>query len=239
MEKNNVFKKAVESYLSRRASNDEQKENFEVFYDAFNKTKSAESAFWLGRCYLFGKGTGICYSKANELLRIATKSEEKEIKQIANYFLAMNYRAGLGVENAHDHEFNKIFANQFLLKSAEAGYDQAQYETGIRALFGVDMKKDEKLGVHMLMKASNPKFEVITKQTAQVKGFSKAQKMLSFCYQYGVGIEKDPIKSTLYFRSAQMDENEISQNKINKYVYDIDAELEKFVAKKKAEAPTM
>ena len=237
----NIFNEAINFYYRKKSEVCNEEDMFKIFYETYKKSNSPIAAFWLGKCYQFGYGTKKNYAKANEFFIVATsKKSAKEISQIANYYLSYNYRLGLGVLNPKDHELNKVFANEHLLNAAKFGYDQAQYDVGIRALFGIDMNQDVNLGVHMLMLASNKNTEVISRQTESVYGFAKAQKLLSFCYQNGIGFDQpDPLKAKVYYASSQKKENQHSTCNINKFVYDIDAELEEFVATKKNIANVM
>ena len=216
----------IQNYLGFGTAKPDFDKAVEIFRDVYKTSNSTTAAFWLAKCYQYGNGVKKDFRVANKLFKIATKDDNQDIRAIAQYSLAQNYRIERGVEDPSNHVFNKTIANMYLVKAAKSGYPQAQYEAGARCLFGIDMPKNIRAGIQYLFNSANPTGKKIEANTLNIVGYAKSQELLGWCYRKGYGVARvDSSKAMAYIHSARAKNDFTAQSDLHEHLMDCDGDL--------------
>ena len=150
---------------------------------------SVEAEMLLGAAYL--SGTNLPKNRelaAKYLLQVAQQQHVEEglksSQALAQYWVAMMYEQGAGVEKSHDK------AIQFLQMAAANGNYPAQYDLG-------SLYNDGTGGMAMDKVRACDLFEKAAEQ-----GHVMAMHNAAYCYQVGTGGKKDDAKALTYYMKA-------------------------------------
>ncbi len=150
---------------------------------------SVEAEMLLGAAYL--SGTNLAKNRelaAKYLLQVAQQQHvEDGLKSrhaLAQYWIAMMYEQGAGVEKSHEK------AIQFLQMAASNGNYPAQYDLGSLYNEGTGgMKMDKVRACDLFEKAAE-------------QGHVMAMHNVAYCYQVGTGGKEDDAKALTYYTKA-------------------------------------
>lgn len=140
---------------------------------------SADAQFYLGMCYINGKGVEQDYTEAMKWLCKAAEQGDAG----ALYKLGLCYETGQGVKQ----DFAE--AVKWYRKAAEQGNADAQYHLGMFYAQGQVLEQDYKEAVRWYRKAAE-------------QGNAPAQNNLGWCYYYGQGVELDYNEAVNWFNKA-------------------------------------
>ncbi len=158
----------------------------------------------------------------NDKARFWYEKAAEQGSKSADYALALSY-----LEESDLTEERKHQVVELLLKAADPGKAEAQYQLGIMYLTGWGVQKDEQtgifwyrlaaeqgnataqyaLGVHYVLGKSvkQDKYEAHRWfREAAEQGFAKAQHNLALTYLHGIGIDKQPDKAQIWFQKAAL-----------------------------------
>ena len=215
-----------------------EKQGYELVANAAAQ-KNGTASYLQGYCLEHGKGidqnltdANACYAKGMELGEAKAAEAKQRTDNIAKVWnkacagdKEAQYKLALCYANQDGIAENKEVARGWLLKSADAGFVQAQLKLSDWLIKGIGGAKDPELGVTYCEKAAiqgDPEsiaslgyyyFEgKIIKQNypkaiesfkrASEKGAESAPYMLGYCYREGLGVETNIVKACEYFRLA-------------------------------------
>jgi TPR repeat protein len=167
-------------------------ERFDIFSRDYGKAlewykkaaakNSAEGHYFVGLCYMEGKGTRTDLKMAAQSFQ---KASQIGLPQ-ADYQLALMFTQGLGV----DKDLKKGL--EFLVKSANANYGPALNELGLVHLVGqLGFKRDEAKAFELFNKSAN-------------QGFSDAMENLGFIFREGLGRPVNNVQALKWYLLARL-----------------------------------
>ena len=187
----------------------------DVYKALFWYKKSAEQGYAaaqcnLGSCYKYGEGIEKNYEQAVYWYKKAAEQENID----AQFFLGVCYETGDGVIQ----NYSKAF--YWYKKSAEQGNDVAQcnlgfcYENGngvtesyIEAIKWYD--KSAKQGNTRAQSYLPNVFQKL-KELAEI-GYSGSQCNLGYCYEYGLGVEKNIYQAVYWYKKSAEQGDDVAQ----------------------------
>lgn len=134
----------------------------------------------LGRCHENGLGVPQDMAVAAQWYQLAAEQNDSE----AQVLLAYCYEVGAGVPR------NPEAATTLMTRAARDGYAEAQFNL---ALYYSQ-------GLHQTAKDQKESFRWA--RLAADQGYAQAERFVGACYEYGIGVQKDPAEAALWYNKA-------------------------------------
>ena len=148
-----------------------------MFKNAFDG--NAESGYQLGDRYFYGKGVAADRNIAREWYKFAAEKGHSGARYMYGYLLLAEARG----------ERDLIDGIKYLKKAANRRHTGAMLLLARNYFYGVGVKKSEKKAFKVWKKASDT-------------GCPEAKYYLGLCYEKGIAVKRDVIKSKSYLFSA-------------------------------------
>lgn len=183
------------------------KENYKLAFNSFRsavKRKFVPAYWYLGRCYLEGKGVIMDVNKSISVFKNGAKRGDKQ----SCYTLGVLYRNGIEVKPIPTLSF------YYFNMGANLGHTDSMLESGLALFKGWGCIENRKFAQNYLSQFENSNFDTedikrmcLTKMTTYwedcvYKPDSLNCIPLGMCYMYGHGVKKSPEKADFCFRIA-------------------------------------
>ncbi|MFZ1086839.1 MAG: tetratricopeptide repeat protein [Terracidiphilus sp.] len=188
------------SYLSGNGVPVDVEKAFQ-WLDRASQKGSLEAQMFLGAGYMSGQKLPKDSVLAFKYLSLVSQQQNVEpglqsSQALAQYWLAMLYETGRGVDKSHD------MAIKYLIEAANNGNGPAQFDLGSLYNNGQGgMPVDKEQAFQLFLRAAD-------------QGQVKAMHNVGYCYQNGVGVKKNLDKAVYYYTKSANTDNERSQHNL-------------------------